>query len=64
MDKDNPEPDDASRPGLLDTIETMRNEGDSWEKIARHFEDQGIRTVSGKGKWRGTAVKKFWDTRM
>jgi hypothetical protein len=55
----------GSKPaGLLGTIEAMRNEGDSWEKIARHFEDQGIQTVSGKGKWRGTAVKKFWDSQV
>ena len=48
-------------PGLLDVIAAMRTEGDSWEKIARHLDEQDIPTVSGKGKWRGPAVKKFWD---
>jgi hypothetical protein len=59
-----PESDNPNQTGLLGMIEAMRNEGDSWEKIARHFENQGIQTVSGKGKWRGTAVKKFWDTHV
>ena len=49
-------------PELLDIIETMRTEGSSWEKIARYFDEQNFPTVSGKGKWRGPAVKKFWDT--
>ncbi|BBO79865.1 hypothetical protein DSCO28_04310 [Desulfosarcina ovata subsp. sediminis] len=48
-------------PSLIDMIANMRTEGDSWEKIARHFDNQQIPTVSGKGKWRGPAVKKFWD---
>jgi hypothetical protein len=39
----------------------MRAEGDSWEKIARRMDEQGIPTVSGKGKWRGPAIKKVWD---
>jgi hypothetical protein len=26
------------------------------------MDEQHIPTVSGKGKWRGPAVKKFWDT--
>lgn len=51
---------DEDKPKLLDSIAAMRAEGDSWEKIARHMDDQKIPTVSGKGKWRGTAIKKFW----
>jgi hypothetical protein len=58
------ESDSHKQGGLLGIIEAMRNDGDSWEKIARHFESQGIQTVSGKGKWRGTTVKKFWDTHV
>lgn len=50
------------KPGMLDIIATMRTEGESWEKIARHMDEQNIPTVSGKGKWRGPAIKKFWDT--
>lgn len=58
-----PEVDSVSegQPRLLDTISTMRTQGVSWEKIARHLDDTRIPTVSGKGKWRGQAVKKFWD---
>jgi len=49
------------RSDILGTIASMRGDGESWEKIARHFDARGIPTISGKGKWRGTAVKKFWD---
>ena len=51
----------TDKPKLLDSIASMRADGDSWEKIARHMDDQKIPTVSGKGKWRGPAIKKFWD---
>jgi hypothetical protein len=57
----NQPPSAEDRPGMIDTIASMRADGDSWEKIARHLEDQQISTLSGKGKWRGPAVKKFWD---
>ncbi len=53
---------EADRPGLLDIISTMRKEGKSWEKIAGHMDEVNIPTISGKGKWRGASVKKFWDT--
>lgn len=46
---------------LIGMITTMRDAGDSWEKIARHFDEKKIPTVSGKGKWRGPAIKKFWE---
>lgn len=46
---------------LMEIIAAMRNDGNSWEKIARHFDDRKIATVSGKGKWRGPAIKKFWE---
>jgi hypothetical protein len=49
-------------PDLIGIIATMRGQGDSWEKIARYFDDQNIPTVSGKGKWRGPAIKKYWLT--
>ena len=47
-------------PDPLGIIASMRDKGDSWEKIARFFDEQNIPTVSGKGKWRGPAVKKYW----
>ncbi|MBC2744677.1 MAG: hypothetical protein HGJ93_17015 [Desulfosarcina sp.] len=52
---------DEDKPGLLDIIAAMRTAGNSWEKVARHIDDQNIPTISGKGKWRGPVVKKFWD---
>ena len=50
------------QPDLIGVITTMRDKGDSWEKIARYFDEQNIPTVSGKGKWRGPAIKKYWLT--
>lgn len=47
---------------LQEVIADMRASGDSWEKIARHLSEQEIPTVSGKGIWRGPAVKKFWES--
>ncbi len=52
---------DKDKPRLLDAITAMRADGGSWEKIARHMDERDIPTVSGKGKWRGPAVKKFWE---
>lgn len=57
----NQNPSGEDRPGMIDTIASMRADGDSWEKIARHLEDHQFSTLSGKGKWRGPAVKKVWD---
>lgn len=53
---------DEDRPKLMHIIATLRNDGQSWEKIARHMIEKSVPTVSGKGTWRGSAVKKFWDT--
>jgi hypothetical protein len=50
------------QPDLIGIIATMRDKGDSWEKIARYVDEQNIPTVSGKGKWRGPAIKKYWLT--
>lgn len=52
---------DGDRPKLMQNIASMRDAGQSWEKIARQMIEQAVPTVSGKGIWRGPAVKKFWD---
>jgi len=52
---------EQDRPRLIQLIGDMRKNGQSWEKIARHMIEKSVPTVSGKGTWRGTAVKKFWD---
>lgn len=52
---------DIDKPELMAVIADMRAEGDSWEKIARLMDERDIPTVSGKGKWRGPAIKKVWD---
>ncbi|WP_319526291.1 hypothetical protein [uncultured Desulfosarcina sp.] len=53
---------DENRPKLMQIIATLRQDGQSWERIARHMIEKSVPTVSGKGTWRGAAVKKFWDT--
>jgi len=53
---------EEDRPKLMHMIATLRNDGQSWEKIARHMIEKSVPTVSGKGTWRGSAVKKFWNT--
>jgi hypothetical protein len=52
---------DGDKPGMIEIIASMRNEKKSWEKIAQHISELNIPTVSGKGKWRGQAIKKFYD---
>jgi len=44
---------------LVSTITGLREQGFSYEKIARHLEENQIPTVSGRGKWRGQAVSKL-----
>lgn len=61
IDAGNEKPGDVDKSDMLDIIASMRDEGNSWEKIARHMDNQHFPTVSGKGKWRGPAIKKFWD---
>jgi hypothetical protein len=61
IDTGNQKISNEDKPRLLNIITAMRDEGDSWEKIARHMDQRDIPTVSGKGKWRGPAIKKFWE---
>jgi hypothetical protein len=52
---------DSQRHIIFEVIEQMRDEGDNWEKIARHIASQGYPTVSGKGSWRGAMVKNIHE---
>ncbi len=47
------------RDELVPMIQALREQGFSYEKIARHFEENQIPTISGRGKWRGQAVSKL-----
>ena len=40
-------------------IRGLREQGFSYEKIARHLEETQVPTISGRGKWRGQAVSKL-----
>ena len=44
---------------LVPMIKNLRKQGYSYEKIARHLEENNIPTVSGRGKWRGQAISKL-----
>ncbi len=46
---------------LFELIDVMRNDGSSWEKIARQIATQGFPTVSGRGSWRGVMVKNLYE---
>ncbi|MBI9082419.1 MAG: hypothetical protein JEZ11_02400 [Desulfobacterales bacterium] len=58
-----PEPAVEASPDRLEValtlIRGMRDQGITYEKIARQLETQGVPTVSGRGKWRGQAVSKL-----
>ncbi len=44
---------------LAQRIQTLRQSGLSYEKIAQRFDADGVPTISGKGKWHGPAVQRF-----
>jgi hypothetical protein len=46
---------------LFGLILQMRNEGHSWENIARHISDQGYPTSTGRGIWRGITAKNLYE---
>ena len=45
--------------GVIETIQALREQGLSYDKIAAKLEDDHIPTPSGRGKWRGQAVSKL-----
>lgn len=51
----------SDREILFGLILQMRNEGQSWEKIARHIADQGYPTSTGRGIWRGITAKNLYE---
>lgn len=52
---------ELDRQTLHSIIGQMREEGEGWEKIARHIASQGYPTASGKGNWRGVMVKSLYE---
>lgn len=42
-------------------IKRMRDEGSSYEKIARYLKTNAVPTPSGRGIWRGQAVSKLYN---
>jgi hypothetical protein len=52
---------EESKQAVFDLIHTMRETGDSWEKIARSIASQGYPTISGKGSWRGVMAKNLYE---
>jgi hypothetical protein len=54
-------PDGENRQELMELIQTMREDGAGWEKIARQVSAQGYPTISGRGNWRGVMVKNLYE---
>lgn len=52
---------EVDRHTLYAIINQMREDGEGWEKIARHIASQGYPTISGKGNWRGVMVKTLFE---
>ncbi len=52
---------DQDRDVLFSLIVDMRNEGHSWENIARHIDTQGYPTSTGRGIWRGITAKNLYE---
>lgn len=52
---------DKDRKVLFGMIVQLRNEGISWEKIARQIADQGYPTSTGRGIWRGITAKNLYE---
>jgi len=53
-----PEPKDPDVTAI-ETIQALRTQGLSYDKIAARLEDDNIPTPSGRGKWRGQTVSKL-----
>ena len=51
-----PEKSEDYRQTLLERIQNMRDEGTSFVKIADQFNQEGVPTVSGIGKWYASSV--------
>lgn len=58
---DNQKLSEDDRQAIVQLTSDLRDEGQSWEKIARHIAAQGYPTISGKGTWRGVMVKNLYE---
>jgi hypothetical protein len=52
---------DEDRNVLFGLIVQMRDEGHSWENIARQIATQGYPTTTGRGVWRGITAKNLYE---
>jgi hypothetical protein len=50
----------ADRDRVLKIIQGLREEGQTYEHIARHLETRKIPTLSGRGKWRGQTIYRLY----
>lgn len=61
LDDEEEEEDGDTSSHILDIISAMREDGESWKKIADHFDERQVPALAGREKWTGPAVKKFWE---
>ncbi|NNF99719.1 MAG: hypothetical protein HKM93_10095 [Desulfobacteraceae bacterium] len=51
----------GEREKVTNIIIRLREDGMSYEKIAKQMETAGYPTLSGKGKWRGQTIKRLFE---
>jgi vacuolar-type H+-ATPase subunit I/STV1 len=53
--------DTITRDDVLNMICGLREEGHTYDQIAKQLEDENIPTFSGKGKWRGQTIHRLYQ---
>lgn len=53
--------DTITRDDILNMICGLREEGHTYDQIAKQLEDENIPTFSGKGKWRGQTIHRLYQ---
>jgi hypothetical protein len=52
---------DFTRDDILNMICGLREEGLTYDQIAKQLEDESVPTFSGKGKWRGQTIHRLYQ---
>ena len=48
-----------NRDEIIERIKTHRAKGMSYEKVALKLEEEGVQTLSGRGRWRGQTIYRL-----
>lgn len=52
--------DDEHRREIMDRIKAMKQDGMGYRPIAKLLNEGGVPTLSGKGEWSDSSVKRLW----